>query len=126
MTSRVHVASPSTPVKVLVRLMEDNHINAVPIVDQGGIPVGVVSESDLMSKDRLAQLDIESDSARDVMTAPPTPIRADAPLEAAARRMLERNMRRLIVVDGRGKIAGIISRRDLLHLLLSSDAELRH
>ena len=125
MTSRVHVASPTTPVKVLVRLMEDNHINAVPIVDQGGIPVGVVSGSGLIGKERRAQLDTESGSARDVMTSPPTLISADAPLEAAARRMLERSVRRLIVVDDRGKIAGIISRRDLLHLFLSSDAQLR-
>src|SRR2546430_15411496 len=52
MTTRVHVASPETPFKHLVRLIEDNRISAVPIVDHNGIPVGVVSESDLLFKER--------------------------------------------------------------------------
>ena len=40
MTTRVHVASPETPFKLLVRLIEENRISAVPIVDHNGIPVG--------------------------------------------------------------------------------------
>jgi CBS domain-containing protein len=35
------------PFKYLVRLMEENRVSAIPIVDQKGIPIGIVSESDL-------------------------------------------------------------------------------
>src|SRR5260370_7888865 len=56
MTTRVHVASPETPFKLLVRLIEENRISAVPIVDHSGIPVGVVSESDLLFKERRGEL----------------------------------------------------------------------
>src|SRR5260370_766558 len=43
----------------------------------------------------------------------------------AARKMQERNVRRLIVVDARGRIAGILSRSDLLHVFLRPDEDLR-
>ncbi len=141
MTTRVHVASPETPFKLLVRLIEENRISAVPIVDHSGIPVGVVSESDLLFKERRGELASEPDLlhprrrrkerakagglvASDVMTAPPITIKSDCRLVEAARVTQERNVRRLIVVDERGKISGIVSRSDLLQVFLRSDEEL--
>ncbi len=141
MTSRVHVASPETPFKLLVRLIEENRISAVPIVDHEGIPVGVVSESDLLFKEQRGELASKTDLlhprrhhtqrakaeglvASDVMTSPPITIKADSRLVEAARLIHERNVRRLIVVDERGKISGIVSRSDLLQVFLRSDEEL--
>ena len=141
MTTRVHVASPDTPFKLLVRLIEENRISAVPILDHNGIPVGVVSESDLLLKQRRRELASEPDLlhprrrhrerakaeglvASDVMTSPPITIRSKSPLFEAARLTQERNVRRLIVVDDRGKISGIVSRSDLLQVFLRSDEEL--
>jgi len=141
MTTRVHVASPETPFKLLVRLIEENRISAVPIVDHNGIPVGVVSESDLLFKERRGELASETDLlhprrrhkertkaeglvASDVMTSPPITIRSDSHLVEAARVTQERNVRRLIVVDERGKISGVVSRSDLLQVFLRSDEEL--
>jgi len=143
MTAHVHVATPSTPFKVLVRLLQENRISAVPIVDQHGMPVGVVSESDLLLKERLAELADEDrprhlwrgrhehEKARGViaaelMTSPAITIGLDARLAEAARVMQERNVRRLIVVDGRGRIAGIATRSDLLQIFLRTDADLRN
>jgi len=142
MTAHVHVATPSTPFKVLVRLLQENRISAVPIVDQHGMPLGVVSESDLLLKERLAELADEDrprhlwrgrhehEKARGViaaelMTSPAITIGLDARLAEAARLMQERNVRRLIVVDGRGRIAGIATRSDLLQIFLRTDADLR-
>src|SRR6202163_3359406 len=61
MTSRVHVAGPQAPFKLLVRLIDENRISAIPIVDQQGVPVGIVSESDLLLKERRAELDSSHD-----------------------------------------------------------------
>jgi len=141
MTTRFHVASPETPFKHLVRLIEENRISAVPIVDHNGIPVGVVSESDLLFKERRGELALEPDLlhprrrrnerakaeglvASDVMTSPPITVRSDRRLVEAARLTQERNVRRLIVVDERGKISGIVSRSDLLQVFLRSDEDL--
>jgi len=142
MTRQVHVASLTTQFKVLVRLIEDNRVSAIPIVDSQGTPVGVVSESDLLFKERRQELTSEQDRlhplkhrrelgkargvvASEIMTSPPLTIDSNASLTQAARLMQRRNVRRLIVVDERGKIAGVVSRSDLLQVFLRTDEELR-
>lgn len=143
MTSRVHVASPMTPFKLLVRLIEENRISAIPIVDQQGVPVGIVSEADLLLKERRQELESKRDLvhprkrrhqrakaagsiASELMTSPPPTATAGTSLVQAARLMQERNVRRLVVVDERGRIAGIVSRSDLLKVFLRTDEELRN
>lgn len=142
MTRRVHVATPLTPFKLLVRLIEENRISAIPIVDQDGRPVGIVSEADLLLKERHGEIETASRLfhprrhrseltkaeglvASDLMTAPAITVPADATLMQAARMMQERNVRRLIVTDPRGRIAGIVSRSDLLQVFLRTDEDLR-
>ncbi len=143
MTTRVHVATPSTTFKVLVRLIEENRVSAIPIVDPQGKPVGIVSESDLLLKERRSELELEAGSplhlwrrrqerakaegvvAADLMTSPVVAVGADSTIAQAARVMQERNVRRLVVVDQRGNIAGIVSRSDLLQIFLRTDQDLR-
>lgn len=142
MTSRVHVARPQTPFKRLVQLIEENKISAIPIVDAQGVPVGIVSESDLLFKERRRELESESSLlharrrrqerakaegvvASEIMTTPPITVRSDTTLPQAARLMQQRNVRRLVVVDERDKIVGIVSRSDLLQVFLRTDDELR-
>jgi CBS domain-containing protein len=142
MTSRVHVASPLAPFKQLVRLIEENRISAIPIVDQQGVPIGIVSESDLLYKERRRELQSSMDLlhpqgrrhdrakaegmvASEIMTCPAITVGSDTSLSQAARLMQESHVRRLVVVDDRGRIAGIVSRSDLLQVFLRTDEELR-
>jgi CBS domain-containing protein len=142
MTRHVHVATPSTPFKELVRLIQENHISAVPIVNLSGKPVGVVSESDLLLKQSLADVASEISPlnlgsrrhlrekargvvASDVMTSPAITIGTEATLSEAARLMQERRIRRLVVVDARSNIAGIATRSDLLQVFMRTDDSLR-
>ena len=142
MTSRVHVAGPDMPFKLLVRLIEENRVSAIPIVDRSGVPIGIVSEADLLLKERRHELESEhnlvhprrrrdnrakaaGNVASELMTSPPITITSGASLGDAAHVMQERNVRRLVVVDERGRIAGIVSRSDLLRVFLRTDEELR-
>jgi CBS domain-containing protein len=142
MTTHVHVASPQAPFKVLVRLIEENNVSAIPIVDQQGIPIGIVSEADLLLKERRHELESSEDLlhlrkrrnerakaegtvASEVMTSPAITVPADTPLSKAAQMMQKKNVRRLVVVDQRGRIAGIVSRSNLLQVFLRTDDELR-
>jgi CBS domain-containing protein len=142
MTTHVHVASPQAPFKVLVRLIEENKVSAIPIVDQQGIPIGIVSEADLLLKERRHELESSEDFlhlrkrhnerakaegtvASQVMTSPAITVAADTPLSQAAQMMQKKNVRRLVVVDQRGRIAGIVSRSNLLQVFLRTDHELR-
>jgi CBS domain-containing protein len=141
MTASVHIAGPQTPFKLLVRLIEENRVSAIPIVDHQGMPIGIVSEADLLLKERRSELEHEdlvhvrrrreqrakADGivASELMTSPPITVPATKTLAEAARLMQERNVRRLVVVDGSGRIAGIVSRSDLLQVFLRTDEELR-
>jgi CBS domain-containing protein len=142
MTTHVHVASPLAPFKFLVRLIEENRVSAIPIVDEKGTPIGIVSEADLLLKERRSELESSADLlhlqkrrherakaegtvASEVMTSPAITVGVETPLSQAARLMQEKNVRRLVVVDERGRIAGIVSRSDLLQVFLRSDRELR-
>jgi CBS domain-containing protein len=142
MTNQVHVAGALTPFKRLVQLIEENRVSAIPIVDEQGVPIGIVSESDLLLKERRQELESEPSRlhplrrreqrakasgvvASEIMTSPPITVQSDTTLPGAARLMQERNIRRLVVVDHRGKIVGIVSRSDLLQVFLRTDEELR-
>ena len=108
MTTHVHVAGPLAPFKFLVRLIEENRVGAIPIVDQQGSPVGMVSEADLFQAKAGGMV------ASDLMTSPPITVPSEMSLDEAARLMQERDVRRLVVVDSRGRIAGVVSRGDLV------------
>ena len=105
-------------------------------------PIGVVSESDLLLKELRSQLESEGSPlqqwrrreekakaeaviAADLMTSPPITVKTDTPITEAARLMQERGVRRLVVVDARGRIAGIVSRSDLLQVFLRTDEDIR-
>ena len=107
-------------------------------MDEQGVPIGLVSESDLLLKERQRELGskhnlvhplkgrhdrAKADAvvASELMSSPPITIASDASLSQAARLMHERNVRRLVVVDERGTIAGVVSRSDLLQVFLRSD-----
>ncbi len=142
MTKHVHVATPLTPFKLLVRLIEENRVSAIPIVDQQGVPIGIVSETDLLLKQMRAGAESSRDLlhvrrrrnerakgdgtvASDVMTSPAITVASDTGLGDAARLMQDKSLRRLVVVNDGGRIAGIVSRSDLLKVFLRTDEELR-
>lgn len=115
MTVHVHVASASTPLRFLARLIEENKVGAIPIVDQQGVPIGIVSETDLLMMDRWhGRAEAEGVAASEIMTSAPIAIASGTSLTEASRLMRERKVRHLVVVDERGGIAGIVSRGDLL------------
>ena len=121
MTSSVHVATPLTPVKLLVRLVKENRVSAIPIVDQWGTPIGIVSATDLLLKERAKAA---GTVASEVMTFPVVTVGLKSSVSEAEKVMQERSVRRLVVVDERGRIAGIVSRSDLLQVFLRGDEDL--
>jgi len=138
MTSRVHVATPSAPFKHLLRVIGENRISAIPIVNQQGVPIGIVAASDLLLKERQDEFKASNDLKRsprttkvegtiasDLMTSPAITVTLDTSLNQAARLMHMGNIRRLVVVDERGRIAGIVSRSDLLHVFLRGHEEMQ-
>jgi CBS-domain-containing membrane protein len=139
MTKTVVTAPEEAPFKELVRVMREYRVSALPIVGPDGSIVGVVSEADLLLKEspdvltthvfegkvhREERRKAEGKVARDLMTRPAITIGPDAPVTEAAKMMHERHVKRLPVVDELGRIAGVVSRVDLLADYLRDDAEI--
>ncbi|WP_340562242.1 CBS domain-containing protein [Streptomyces sp. GSL17-111] len=139
MTHTVVAVSPDAPFKEIVRTMEEWNVSALPVLEGDGRVVGVVSEADLLPKEEYraegpslsgteGRLDELAKAgglvARDLMTAPAISVRADATLAHAARAMARRGVKRLPVVDTEGRLAGLVSRGDLLKVFLRPDEEL--
>ena len=144
MTSTVVTASPGTPLPELIDRMLRYGVDGLPIVDERGEVVGIVTEADLVSKEAyggrhrgllelLADLVAggESDwvfkakahTAVGIMSRKVEVVGPDDDLRRVARRMVEEHRTRLPVVD-EGRLVGIVSRVDLLRLLHRTDAEL--
>ncbi len=129
-----------TPFKQIVRTLADHDVTAVPVVDDLGHPVGVVSEADLLRTvagrpdpaGLLPQppadgLDTASEgaTAEELMTAPPVCARPEWSVVEAARAMDAHKVKRLPVVDESGVLVGIVSRGDLLRIFLRRDEAIR-
>jgi len=119
--------------------MHDCRVSALPVLDDDGRLVGVVSESDLLLKedaDVLAPHLIEGKQrrldhdkalaadARGLMTSPAVTIAPEASVMEAAHRMRERRVKRLFVTDPEGAVVGVVSRVDLLLPFLRADTDI--
>lgn len=144
MASPVVTVRLETPLKDVARLLINNGVSGVPVVDDSGAVVGVVSEGDFLVKEqgaaeirhrRLARLFGESSEARsqlekvaartagEAMTSPAITVAPGSAIRDAAALMTRRSVNRLPVVDD-GRLVGIVTRADLLRAYLRSDTEL--
>jgi CBS domain-containing protein len=138
MTKSVIAVGPRTTLKDVARLMVDRRMSGMPVVDDDGSVLGVVSEGDILVKERgrpgtgslLDQLlevngreTVKHDArdAADSMTSPAVTIRPDRPVAEAASLMLDRCVNRLPVVDRHGKLVGIVTRADLVRAFVRAD-----
>jgi CBS domain-containing protein len=131
MTAEIVSVTPQTPVKKAIQLMHAHSITAMPVLDEHGALLGVVSEADVirgsMIPDRRAheipvrvQRTTLPATVADVMTPEPITIRSDQDLAAAVDLLVDTHFRSLPVVDD-GRVAGMLSRRDLIAVLARSD-----
>jgi CBS domain-containing protein len=144
MTTSVLTVRPDTPLKDVARLLIDSDVSGVPVIDDQGAVLGVVSEGDFLVKEqgpqalrhrRLARLLGESEATRrqigkvaartagEAMTAPAVTMEPSRSIQDAAAVMTERRVNRLPVVES-GRLIGIVTRADLVRAYLRTDEEL--
>ena len=136
MTTEVVAVKRETTFKEMAAVLRRYRVSALPVVDDAGRVLGVVSEADLLAKEALAdpgpvaelvhRKDLrkaEGLTAGDLMTSPPVTATPDDPVEQAARMMHFMRVKRLPVVNSGGQLVGIISRADVLAVFDRSDEE---
>ncbi len=99
-------------VKDAARMMVDRGIGSL-IANRDGLPFGILTERDLTEKIVARSADPSKVTVAEIMTAPLTTIDASATIIDAARRMVEKQIKRLVVTD-QEKIIGIVSQTDLV------------
>jgi len=130
MTTAVIAARADMSCADLAAMLREHRVSGFPVVDDEGIVVGVVSESDLLArqagrKPHRKRHAAAEPVAADVMSWPPATIGPDETVRHAARLMYTRRLRRLPVVDHRGRLLGIVTRSDLLSAYNRPDEEIR-
>lgn len=140
MTTDVIAVEPETPLKKVAELLVEHGISGLPVLDAGGVVLGVVSEADFLAKAPaptrsrvLAWLLDDADSWRDkltartageAMTAPAITIGPEQDIAEAARLMSRHGVNRLPVVDDEGRLVGIVTRADLVRTFTRPDEEI--
>jgi CBS domain-containing protein len=107
----IHVRSSDMVVEAL-RLMRDNRVRSVLVIDQD-VLVGIVTQGDCAIKVLLPGLDAKQTPVAQVMTSNPVTVKPDDRLEGCMTMMSARGFRHLPVLDA-GKVVGVISIGDVV------------
>ncbi len=138
MTRDVLAVSPETPLKEVAQTLSEKRISGVPVVEGDGRVTGVLAESDIVRQEQGAErergllarvvegppLRLEARTAGEAMNAPALTGAPEHEVAEAARLMTEHGVNRLPVVDGEGRLAGIVTRADLVRAFARSDADI--
>jgi predicted transcriptional regulator len=123
MSVRLLTVRPDTPVREIARTMVRNRIGGVPVVDDEGRILGIVSGSDLQPlRDGAPRGPVRT--AGDVMTRQVVTLPDDASVTLAARMLRRSRVKRAPVVRA-GRVVGIVTTSDLLRPYLRTDSEIR-
>jgi len=141
MSTHVIAVRQSASYKEMAAMLRDQRVSAFPVIDDDNKVIGVVSESDLLTKEALEgtvprtlqsltrqreRSQVTGVTAADLMTKPPVTIGPDEPVTHAARLMYTRRVKRLPVTAEDGTLIGIVSRSDVLSVYSRPDADIRH
>lgn len=110
-------------------LMQEQRIRHLPVVDERGRVVGLLSHRDLLRESLFAQsgepsfrTTLQNTRIGDVMVRRVTTVRADTDIRLAAQAMLEHKYGCLPVVEGRRRLIGILTEADFVRLLSAGDS----
>lgn len=146
MTREVITASPDTSISELAAVLENRNIGGVPVVDEGGRLVGIITQNDLV--DRVRELELPpainildlhiflqipshlfqrvekmlGTTVGDVMSPKPVTVNLDTPVPQIASLMAKQKVHTIPVME-RGKIVGVIGKIDLVRAVAREPGE---
>lgn len=137
MTTDPVFIAPANSVKSVMQILLSNNFNSLPVVDEHYHPIGIITQGDLLRKAhmplRLGLLSqwhwqnvdpalsaFDHQKVSDIMSQPVVVIGNDEPLTQAVDTMLERRLKRLPVVDKKGKLVGMLARSDIFHTITTA------
>ncbi len=146
MTEDVHTVAPDTPVTTVARLFREKAISGVPVVDDEGTVLGIITEVDLIARharphfpayiqflDSIIYLEsgrryresmrhILATRASELMTTPVHTVGPDMDVQDLAAFMVEHRANPVPVVDDEDQLLGIVSHTDVLQMIERAEA----
>ncbi|RJP57249.1 MAG: CBS domain-containing protein [Deltaproteobacteria bacterium] len=144
MTRKVISVSPETEVTKAAKILLDNSVNGMPVVDSEGRLVGIICQSDLIAQQKqlplpsvftlldgviplFSQKNLESEAQKimattvfKAMTPDPVTISPESSLEEIAKLMVDKKLHTLPVIK-QGKLIGIVGKEDVLRTIFSGE-----
>ena len=141
MNSEVITITEESTVKELARILAIHQISGVPVINDKGKLVGVVTESDLIYQTKKVHIPtvitildsvfylenpdkmgdemkkMAGTKVKDILTSSPVTVTEDTPLDEIATIMAEKNMHTLPVVN-KGGLVGVIGKKDIIRTLI--------
>jgi CBS domain-containing protein len=97
----------------VAKLMIKNRVGSVVLVDGDEKPVGIVTERDLLKKVSATSKPAKSIAVKSIMSSPVITIKAFDSIETAAAVMAKNKVKRLVVLEDDGSLAGVLSATDI-------------
>jgi PAS domain S-box-containing protein len=116
MTIEVIWATPTTSILRIAQIMMEHNISSIVILDEQQLPVGIVTEQDIVQF-QVLELDLQHLLVQSVMSSPVFCLQPADSLWSAQQMMQSKNIRRLVVTNEQGELQGILTQSDLLQLL---------
>jgi CBS-domain-containing membrane protein len=140
MSTHVFAVRKIATFKQIAATLHEQRVSAFPVIDEDNKVIGVVSESDLLTKEALegtvprtlqsltnqrVRSQVNAVTAADLMTRPAVTIGPDESVTHAARLMFNKRVKRLPVTDDDGLLIGIVTRSDVLSVYSRPDAAIQ-
>lgn len=116
MTSPVITAKRTDSIRATVVKMDHYNIGSLVIVDNKK-PVGIMTERDVLRKAVAKKMDLDKTPCEKIMTKKIETVTERATLIEIASMMKAKTMRRIVVVNKKGEVAGIVTSKDLIDIL---------
>jgi CBS domain-containing protein len=130
MTRSVLSVQPSVPVAKAAAMLAKRGFTALPVTDDSGELIGIVTEADLIANRFPASAQAAATAVNrpaatvgEVMTTPVVGVSHDTDVSIVAREMLTEKRRALPIVDG-NVLVGVITRRDIVRALARTDEDI--
>ena len=142
MTTEVISVSPETEITNAAKILLENHINGLPVIDTFGRLIGILCQSDLVAQQKgipvpsvftllesfipltsMKRIDKEMEkiaalTVKEAMTLEPVTVSPETDIEDVAKLMVDKKYHTLPVMEG-DKVVGIVGKEDVLKTLLS-------
>jgi len=117
MTKQVISITPQTSAEVCAKLMIENSIGSVVVVDEEDITIGIITKENLIKHVIAQKADAETVKASEIMTSPVIVINQNLTLTEAMEMMFKESIRHLVITDSNRKIEGICTDSDIFKVV---------